>query len=102
MACTIHRQVREGLLTGPQAAEVRRAFREQVTAGVWAFVPVTHDLLEEVDAVVHTLPDDAFIRAGDALHLASARVAGFTEIWSNDRHLLQAARHFGLKGRSAS
>jgi hypothetical protein len=32
----------------------------------------------------------------------SARDAGFSEIWSNDRHLLAAARHFGLRGRSVT
>ena len=97
MACTLHRQVREGLLTGREAAEVRHVFRDHVTAGVWVLVPVTRELFEEVDAVVRTLPGDAFLRAGDALHLASARI---TEIWSNDRHLLRTVPHFGLKGRS--
>ena len=102
MACTIHRQVREGLLDREEAGEARRIFREHVATGGWVLLPVTRELLEEVDVMVHTLPGDTFVHAGDALHLASARVAGFTEIWSNDRHLLRAARHFGLKGRSAS
>jgi len=26
--------------------------------------------------------------------------AGFNEVWTNDRHLLAAAKHFGVKGRS--
>jgi predicted nucleic acid-binding protein len=41
-----------------------------------------------------------YLRAGDAIHLAAAQGAGFTEIWSNDRHLLQAAPAFGLTGKS--
>jgi predicted nucleic acid-binding protein len=40
------------------------------------------------------------LRAGDAIHLASARHEGFSEIWTNDRHMLKAASHFGLAGRS--
>jgi hypothetical protein len=27
-------------------------------------------------------------------------MTGFREIWTNDRHLLGAARSFGLRGRS--
>jgi hypothetical protein len=37
---------------------------------------------------------------GDAIHLVTALEASFPEIWSNDRHLLGAAEHFGLRGRS--
>jgi hypothetical protein len=32
--------------------------------------------------------------------LTTARDAGELEIWTNDRHMLAAAPHFGLKGRS--
>lgn len=46
------------------------------------------------------LPATAYLRAADAVHLVSALEAGFTEIWSNDRHLLAAAAYFGLQGRS--
>ena len=102
VACTLHRQVREGALKGREAAEIRKAFRNDVATGIWVLAPVTLDLLAEVEEQAHTLPADVFLRAGDALHLVSAKAAGFSEIWSNDRHLLQAARYFGLKGRSLS
>jgi predicted nucleic acid-binding protein len=42
-----------------------------------------------------------FLRAGDAVHLATAAEAGFGEVWTNDRHMLAAARAFGLRGRVA-
>ena len=63
-------------------------------------LPVSASLLRDVESAMERLPPDVFLRAGDAIHLVSAREAGFTEIWSNDRRLLAAARHFGLKGRS--
>jgi predicted nucleic acid-binding protein len=100
VACALHRQVREKVLTGREAAEIRKVFRDHVAAGVWVLTPVTRDLLEEVESAVHTLSSHTLLRAGDALHLVSARAAGFSEIWSNDRHLLRAARNFDLKGRS--
>jgi hypothetical protein len=36
----------------------------------------------------------------DALHLVTAADSGFVEVWTNDRHMLAAAPHFGLVGRS--
>jgi predicted nucleic acid-binding protein len=46
-------------------------------------------------------PADVPLRAGDAIHTATALKTGETEIWTNDRHLLAAVAHFGLAGRSA-
>lgn len=48
--------------------------------------------------LIHGLPSNVFIRAGDAMHLACAAVNGFTEVFSNDRHLLKAAEYFGVRG----
>ena len=44
---------------------------------------------------------DVPLRAGDAIHTATALETGDTEIWTNDRNLLAAVAHIRLAGRSA-
>ena len=39
-----------------------------------------------------------FVRSGDALHLACVEEHGFQEVYTNDRHMLQAAKHFHVTG----
>jgi hypothetical protein len=39
-----------------------------------------------------------FVRSLDALHLVTTRSEGFRLIYSNDRHLLGACRHYDLEG----
>ena len=61
---------------------------------------MTDRLLRRVEAVTRGLPQSCYLRTFDALHLVTAGDAGFTEIWTNDRHMLAAALWFGLAGRS--
>jgi predicted nucleic acid-binding protein len=63
-------------------------------------VPVSEPILRQVELLTRSLPKTTPLRAGDAIHIVSAVEAGFNEIWTNDRHLLAAADHFALKGRS--
>jgi predicted nucleic acid-binding protein len=100
VACALHRHVREGSLTKQQASKLAAIFRADVDEGVWLLMPVSDALLRKVEIATRNLPRDVFLRAGDAVHLVSARDAGFSEIWTNDRHLLAAAPHFGLRGRT--
>lgn len=75
-------------------------FNEHATAGFWNFIPSTADLLQRTAQVIRQLPATVPLRAGDAIHLASAMHAGEGEIWTNDRHLLAAAASIGLAGKS--
>ena len=100
IACVFHRQVREDSLDANAASVHRKHFRSDLKNEVWQLIPVTDHVLERVEALVQNLPTGSFIRAGDAIHLASAIESGFGEIWTNDRHLLAAANHAGLRGRS--
>ena len=100
LSCVFHRHAREGRLTPIQAPALTLRFLAHVDAGFWKLVPVTDALLRRVSLVVSAAPRSLFLRAADALHLITAQDLGEPEIWSNDRHLLAAAPHFGLAGRS--
>jgi predicted nucleic acid-binding protein len=100
LACTLHRGVREKVITRVHAAYMRQAFSGDSSRGVVRLIPVSEDILRAVEATVARMPDTVFLRASDAIHLASAQLEGFAEIWTNDRHMLKAAPHFGLAGRS--
>jgi predicted nucleic acid-binding protein len=93
-----HRKLREGFLTPGEAAILYTEFDRDVRQGLWNLLPLTTGLLEQVASAYRTLPATVFVRSADALHLICARENGFAEIHTNDRHVLTAAPHFGLKG----
>jgi predicted nucleic acid-binding protein len=100
LACVFQRHVREAHLTRAQATRLRDFFLEDVQDGVWSLLPISERFLFRVESLVSVLPKPMYLRAGDAVHLAAAQSLGFGEIWSNDRHVLQAAPAFGLTGKS--
>jgi predicted nucleic acid-binding protein len=96
----LHRHVREGSLAAKDARLLAERFASHIEAGIWRLLPVTEGLLRQTGASLLSAPNSLFLRAGDALHLQTARAAGEKEIWTNDRRMLAAAKHFGLEGRS--
>ena len=100
LAAALQRKVREGLLSPDAMQAVFRQIHLDDDNRVVTWFPVTEALLEAVVMAFETLPADAFLRAGDAIHLVCAREQGFAEIHSSDRHLLAAAPRFGLVGRN--
>jgi predicted nucleic acid-binding protein len=100
VACVFHRHMREGSLTNQQGTELIDLFRAHVETNIWNFLPVTDTILRTTATLVRGLPASIPLRAGDAIHIATAVDAGEPEIWTNDRHLLAAATYFGLAGRS--
>jgi len=97
VASVFHRHLREGRLRAPEVAEHMQQFSQDCTDGIVSFLPVTPELLETIYSAYQTLPATLFLRSADCLHLCAAADAGFKEIYSNDRHLLAAAPHFGLR-----
>jgi predicted nucleic acid-binding protein len=102
VSCALHRAVREKIVTQAHSADLRRMFSEDLSSGIIQLIPVSNTILKSVETTTAGLPSSIFLRAGDAIHLASAQSAGFSEIWSNDRHMLLAASHFGIVGKSVA
>lgn len=100
VTCVFHRHVREGSLTLAQGRELMHLFGVHVAAGVWNLLPVTNALLGKTATLIQGIPPNVPLRAGDAIHLATALDEGEREIWTNDRHLLTAAAHVGLIPKS--
>ena len=73
-------------------------FEADCEALLWEWLPLSTALVNGLSRRIRRLSASVFIRASDALHLESAAEQGFKEIYSDDRRLLEAASHFGLRG----
>lgn len=97
LVATLHRHLRDGRLTPPQFRLLSAQVAADVEDGLWTSLPVTSELVQAQARRMTELSDQVFLRATDALHLTCAAEAGLKEIYSNDRHLVAAAPHFGLR-----
>ena len=100
VVCAIHRHRREGALNQQEFRRTLDTFMDHVKAGIWTMRPVNDPILRRMAVMMDGLPATVFIRAGDAIHLATAQDSGEQEIWTNDRHLLAAASYVGIRGRT--
>lgn len=98
IAAALHRKLREGSLTRSSLKALWMRFESDELAGVWTWLPFDQPVQAAVAQSCLALGPGVFIRAGDAVHLGTAALHGFSEVHSHDRHLLQAAPEFGLKG----
>ena len=91
-------KVREGFATLADYKRLIAQFKADLASSTILLLPLTDTILERVETVFATAPTTTYLRAADAIHLATAAEHGFLEIHSNDRHLLAAAPCFGLIG----
>ena len=96
----VHRHVREGAFSPVDAHDLCARFSRHVEQGLWTLVPVNDALLRRTSARILSAPRDLFLRTADAVHLMTAQDLGARDVWTNERHMLVAAAHFGLSGRS--
>lgn len=100
LSSAFHRKLREGDLSPSAHRVVIRQFRSDCSAGIWEWIAPDAQVIEAACKRYERLSSKVFLRAVDALHLTCAKENGFKEIHSNDRHMLAAAKQFGLKGRN--
>jgi hypothetical protein len=100
LQAAFHRKLREGLIDAKTHRALVGQLADDQRDGLWSWLAVDDDLLDQAARRFASLPANVFLRASDALHLACAREHGFLELYSNDTHLLAAAKHFGIKGRN--
>jgi len=97
VVAAIHRKLREKSATPDQVHEIVQQFQTDCAEGGIRWLPLNEAIVEVVEEVYWRAPAELFLRSADALHLACAKVNGLPEIYSNDRHLVAAAPHFGLR-----
>ena len=95
----IHRHVQAGNLNVTRAKRVTSQLESDEAQGIWTWLPVTLALVRRTCQTVGGLGPKTCLRAADALHLATAADAGCACIYSHDRHLLGAAKVFGVEAR---
>jgi predicted nucleic acid-binding protein len=100
VAAAFHRKFREGVLGAAAFREVMAQFEDDCARDLWTWLPLTPALATKAATTFGRLQRTVFLRAADTLHLVSAQEHGLTEVYTNDRHLSAAARHFGLKALS--
>lgn len=100
VASVFHRKWREGAFGESAFKELSAQFDDDCAAGLWTWLPVSPALIEAASKSISKLPKTIFLRSADLLHIVSAREHDIKEIYSNDRHLLAAAKYFGVKGKS--
>lgn len=98
LIAALHRKHREGSLLPTQIREILNQFRDDLESGFITLHFITNTMFDRLEAAFDSAPQETYLRAADALHLACAADLGFIDIHSNDRHLLMAAKLFDLNG----
>jgi predicted nucleic acid-binding protein len=96
----VHRHLREGDLQAAHVRQILDRFEKDEREGVWSWYPVTSELVRAASHRFRTLGKKVYLRALDALHLECASAAGFSEVYTNDRHMVAAAPHFAIVPRN--
>jgi predicted nucleic acid-binding protein len=100
MIAAFHRKLREGAIRPAAYAALVGQVEAHINAGAFHWLSQTVEVLARIRSVYQKLPGSMFLRAADAIHLATAAESGLLIVYSNDAHLLAAAKHFGVQGKN--
>jgi predicted nucleic acid-binding protein len=100
MMAAFHRKLWEGAIRPTSYAALLGQIQTHIDAGAFRWLAQNGEVFSRIRHVYRKLPASVFLRGADAIHLATAAEAGFRIIYSNDAHLLSAARHFSIEGRN--
>lgn len=100
VAGVFHRKWREGAFTEREFREVSAQFSDDCALGLWTWFSVTDRLIASASESLRTLNKGTVIRSADALHLVCAKEHGMPRLYTSDRHMIQAAKAFGIEALS--
>ena len=98
MIAAFHRKLREGAIRPASYAALLGQVQAHIEAGAFRWLSQGEEVFPRIRQVYQKLPATVFLRAADAIHLATAAESGFPIVYSNDARLLAAAQHFGIRG----
>ena len=100
LAAVFHRNLREGRLDRKNYDLILRQYQSDLRSSLWEWLPVEERFWGLIETCFSELDPSIFLRGADAIHLLTAKAHGFSEVFTNDRHLLAACDALGLKGRN--
>ena len=100
MFAAFHRKLREGAIPPAAYAALLGQVQAHIEAGAFRWLSQDEQVFTRIRHVYRKLPRSVFLRAADAIHLATAAESSFLIVYSNDAHLLAAAQHFGIQGKN--
>lgn len=100
LAAVFHRHLREGRLDAASYTLILNQYQSDLRSNVWEWLPVEERFWGLIEDCFSELGESVFLRGADAIHLVTAKAHGFSEVYTNDRHLLAACDALGLKGRN--
>ncbi len=92
-----HRRLRERRWSRADFDAASRQFSRDDIGGFWTWLALDRAICEAAARTYATLPDTAFLRTADCLHLVTAIQHGFAEVYTHDAHQLASAPALGLK-----
>jgi predicted nucleic acid-binding protein len=97
LIAAFHRKLRDGAIRPAAYAALLGQVQSHNKAKAFQWLALGPEILDRIAEVYAKLPSTVFLRAADAVHLATAAESGLHVVYSNDAHLLAAARHFGVE-----